>query len=100
MGDDLAERLVVGHFNSEKMPFSVVERPPRPQDDAVRVGIAGCDALGIEIALFAPIGPRGTSTATPCERGADCGRSLHEVAPADPHLWSFPKQGLVWCQRC
>ena len=53
-GDDAPERIVLGHFQREHAPAARFERPPRPQDDAARIGIAGRDALGIKIAPLTP----------------------------------------------
>ena len=60
----------IGYLDRQDMALARVERPPRPQDDAVRIGIARRDALGITIARFAPCAARRAGRTGPRKRGA------------------------------
>ena len=84
---DLLEVLIAGHFQEDRDACSrAIARlglQPRPEDDAVRRGVAGGDALGIELAA---LGPRCSLSrgARYAERqgGTDGARGLEELAAA------------------
>src|SRR5215469_11126363 len=54
LSDDPAERIILGNLDGEHMPAARLERPPSPENHAVRIGIAGRDALRIKVAPLMP----------------------------------------------
>src|SRR3954469_24780022 len=48
--DDPPERVILGHLPREPASAARLERPPSPEDDAARIGIAGRDARRIKVA--------------------------------------------------
>src|SRR4029077_16133996 len=56
LGDDTPERIILGHLHREHTSAARLERPPSPEDDAARIGIAGRDALRIQVAPLVPAG--------------------------------------------
>ncbi len=52
--NDPLECLILGYLDDQELACALGERTPRPQDDAVRVGIAGGDPLRIEITPLTP----------------------------------------------
>src|SRR6185312_11156781 len=58
--NDSPECLILGYLDGQALACAVGERTPRPQNDAVRVGIPSGDALRIQIT---PLMPSDTRTA-------------------------------------
>ena len=58
---------------------------PRPQDDAVWIGIARGDPLGIEITPLMPVDTRTSGRSNPCDRSTDCCCSFEKGSAADLH---------------
>jgi|RhiMethySRZTD1v2_1073278.scaffolds.fasta_scaffold16049_5 hypothetical protein len=56
LGDDPPERIILGNLHREHTLAARLERPPSPEDHAARIGIAGRDALRIQIAPLMPAG--------------------------------------------
>jgi hypothetical protein len=67
MRNDSAECSILGDLDGQEMSCSLCKRTPRPQDDAVRIGIARGDALGIEITPLMPLNTRSSSWFDPRE---------------------------------
>ena len=63
--DNAAEILVLGYLDGQHMARSLAERPPRPQDNAVRIWIAGRHAFRVDRALFPPLDARCAGRPTP-----------------------------------
>jgi hypothetical protein len=83
MRNDSAECFILGNLDGQKMACALCKRTPRPQDDAVRIGIARGDALGIEIAPLAPVDARSSSRFDPCDRSTDCCCSFQKRSAAN-----------------
>ena len=47
---------VIGNLHREHTSAARLERPPSPEDNAARIGIAGRDALRIKVAPLMPTG--------------------------------------------
>ena len=60
--NDSAEGLILGDLDGQELARALGKRTPRPQDDAVRIGIARGDPLRIEIT---PLLPADTRTVRP-----------------------------------
>jgi hypothetical protein len=71
--------------NGQEMACALGERTPRPQDDAVRVGIARGDSLRIEITPLMPVDARTLGRSDPRERSTDCCGSFEKGPAADLH---------------
>src|SRR5882757_7983314 len=56
LGDDSPERIILGNLHREQTSAAGLERPPSPEDNAARIGIAGRDALRIKVAPLMPTG--------------------------------------------
>ncbi|MFT3916342.1 MAG: hypothetical protein QM704_20375 [Anaeromyxobacteraceae bacterium] len=65
--DDPAEGLVLRHLDAQDVAGAVRERAPRPEEDAVRVGIAGRDPLRIQLAPLLPGHAGALGRSGPCE---------------------------------
>src|SRR4026208_528722 len=88
MSDDSAECLILRYLHGQELACGLVAlgiRMPRPQDDAVRIGIARGDPLGIEITPLMPVDPRTSSRSGPGERSTDCGCGFEKGPTADRH---------------
>ena len=85
VGDHAAEMLVLRHLDREEMAVALTERPARPQDHAVGVGIPRGHAFRIEIAPFPPCHPRRPGGAAPRQGGPKARGDLDEFAAAQCH---------------
>ena len=56
LGDDPTERIILGNLHREHTPAARLERPPSPEDNAARIGVARRDALRIKVAPLMPAG--------------------------------------------
>ena len=56
LGDDPLERIILGNLQLEHTPAARPVRPPGPEDDAARIGIAGRDAFRKKVAPLMPAG--------------------------------------------
>ena len=83
--NDPAECLILGHLDGQELACALGKRTPRPQDDAVRIGIARGDPLGIEITPLLPVDTRTSGRSDPCERSTDCCCSFEKGSAADRH---------------
>ncbi len=83
--NDSAEGLILGYLDGQELACVLGERMPRPQDDAVRIGIARGDPLGIEITPLIPVGTRTSSRPGPCERSTHCGCRFEKGSAANLH---------------
>src|SRR5215813_3530497 len=84
-GDHPSEAAVLRDLHQEtSLPPNVLKGAPGPQEDAVRLRIAGSDTLGIEIApLFPCAARRPRKRAARDERRAQRGGGYDEAAPAE-----------------
>src|SRR5260221_8887848 len=85
MGNDSAECLILGHLDGQELACALGKRTPRPQDDAVRIGIARGDPLGIEITPLRPVDTRPSSRSDPYQPSTDCRCSLEKGSAANLH---------------
>ena len=83
--NDSAECLILGYLDGQELACALGKRTPRPQDDAVRIGIARGDPLGIEITPLMPVDTRTSSRSDPCERSTDCCCSFEKGSAANLH---------------
>ena len=68
--DHVSKRLIFGDFDDQDLTASALIRAPRPQDHAVRVGIARSNAFGIVLPVFTPVRAGGMYPSAPCQAGA------------------------------
>src|SRR6267154_3313875 len=85
MRNDSAECLILGHLDGQELACALGKRTPRPQDHAVRVGIARGDPLGIEITPLMPVDTRTSSRSDPYQPSTDCRCSLEKGSAANLH---------------
>ena len=86
--NDSAECLILGYLDGQELACALGtfgKRTPGPQDDAVRIGIARGDPLGIEITPLMPVDTRTSSRSDPCERSTDCCCSFEKGSAANLH---------------
>jgi hypothetical protein len=88
MRNDSAECLILGYLDGQELACALGKRTPRPQDDAVRIGIARGDPLGIEITPLMPWDTRTSSRSDPYEPSTDCCCSLEKGSAANLQLAS------------
>jgi hypothetical protein len=91
--NDSAECLILGHLDGQELACALGKRTPRPQDDAVRIGIARGDPLGIEITPLLPVDTRTLRRFNPNERNTDCCGSFEKGSAACRHCFSL-RSGL------
>jgi hypothetical protein len=85
MRDDSAECLILGYLDGQDLACALGERTPRPQDDAVRVGIARGDPLRIKITPLMPFDTRTVGRSGPCERSTNCCCSFEKRSAGNFH---------------
>src|SRR5262249_55650600 len=83
--NDSPKCLILGYLDGQALACAVGERAPRPQNDAVRVGITRGDPLRIQITPLMPSDTRTAGRSDPSERSAHCHCSFEEGAAADLH---------------
>ena len=97
--DDSAECLILGYFDGQDVACSLGERTSGPEDDAVRVGIAGGDPLRIEITPLTPVDTRTAGRSNPCQRSTDCCGSFEKRSAADLHVSPRRLQTFDACEN-
>ena len=81
--DKLPEPGVGGKLDRELAACAVGIGAARPQDDAVRLRIARCDAFGEQVAPFARLDPLRPRRSRPEQGGTHGGRAGQSGAPVD-----------------
>src|SRR5262249_37096602 len=77
--DDLAELGIERDLDGERRALRRGERPARPQDDAVRLGVTGRDAFRKEVASLAPFGHCWEGRPRPGQRRPERGGSSEKI---------------------
>ena len=85
---------ILGYLDGQALACAIGKWAPRPQDDAVLIGITRGDPLGIEITPLMPVDERTPSRTGPCKRRTDCCCSFEKGSSANLHHLLLPR-----CQR-